>query len=199
MELKDGGKKLSDYKDDINKRFDDRISELNEAIEKKVQNRSGTEFGSSKFTNINNEIRELNMQKMSLQKAKTYISSLIDANHGYSITVSEGKNLSDSNFNREGTVMWGSNDKELMIKYNSIETDVIDLIIHEAVHVYQVINDPSHAKYLISGYSTPNIDVSISRYAEVEAWQVSYSLGITNISSYFNVPAYVNENYPIVK
>lgn len=192
MELKGGGKTtLADYKDDINKRLDGRISELNEeqnSITEKI-NKAISKGNNARADTLKEKRLHVIRQKSILVTHKNRINNLLEANHPYEIKLSNSMKISDRNVNREGSVMWGENNCQLILVHDGN----IDIIIHEAVHLEQIILRES--EYSILPFKANEV-VSISKSAEYSAWGVSYSLGTTDgITSLDDVIRYVDENY----
>jgi RHS repeat-associated protein len=193
MELKDGGKStLADYKDEINERLDSRISELNEdlaKIDKKISEANAANK-LNKVQSLNTDRREILIKLNEIRGTQTRINNLLNSNHGFEILVDSSYGSSSRGRDNFGTVAWGDNANQLVIKYDGN----IDVLIHEAVHVNQIIFDEIliHTPFR-EGVTIGFWGDDITKYdAELQAHRVSYALhgldGVSNMSG-------VNINY----
>lgn len=175
----DTAKTLEDYKDEIGKKIDGRIADIDSKIEENNADiKAATRQGKiDRLTKSNND---LTSQKSQLVEAKSMLAFLLSKEHTFSITVSTRVPSSgDSKFDLEGTIIWGDNDKSIIVSFNRS----VDVLIHEMVHAFHIVKGTYKHTTFVKGDR-----VSLYGYgSEIQAYKVSYSLtgfieGASNIS-----------------
>lgn len=163
-----GDKTLADFKEKIEGEINDRMSEINVKIDKnnKTLSTSQKEGQIRRLTEANND---LTGQLAELIQAKSMLYFLLSKEHSFNIAVSENVPQPVRFHTMDGTVLWGSNDKSLVLAYNG----TLRTLIHEMVHVYQIVKGTFEAAPFEAGQIVQLYDHNSS---EVEAYRVQYSL-----------------------
>ena len=157
--------KLSDYEEKINDRINKRLEKIeSESID--LKNKINSLNSERRIDKLTKRQTDLNRQKVNLNKTKEMVGYLLSNKHDYNISTTTRVPSGDGDFIRNGTVMWGDNNKSLIIAFNGL-----DALIHEAVHTYHIVNNMFNPSSFSKGAIT-----KISYQSEIIAYKVSYSL-----------------------
>ena len=153
---------LKDYEQRISDRLSKRISEVSDEmviLESKIKalkaDNANTSSHEEKLSDLNNIVQKL------LSGCRT-LEYLINESHGYNISLKYGT-MTDT-----GRLEWGSNNRSLVIRHDG----AIDTIIHEMIHVYDLISKP----YRFAPFQANSTVGAIGYWSEVNAWKMDYAL-----------------------
>ncbi|WP_299176280.1 DUF6443 domain-containing protein [uncultured Chryseobacterium sp.] len=161
---------LSDYYDKITNTLNNRIDYLNSKINEQNDILSSSDKERI-ITKAKNKIEDFTEQINELKDLFPVLNYLVSNQHSYDITLQKGVYTGQN-----GTVFWGKNSKTLIINHNGS----INTIIHEMVHVYQIITKQYYYKPFNEG-----TQVRMVIDAEVRGYRVTHSL--IGISGVFNI------------
>ncbi len=151
----DNSKTLADYKDEIEKTIDKRMTKISSKLDK---NKGSVE-----------EINSMKEQFSLLKEAKSMLSFLLSKENGLNISVSKVAGVYKNFHVINGSVSWGDNNKSFILNYDG----TVGTLIHEMVHIYQAASGS-----IETGPFSPGSTVSFynSTLAETWAWKIEFSL-----------------------